>query len=77
MAPKICAVVSLLMFVAAAWIGFVDRHDKNRWENKLKGRLNVIFIALGCNWAVDNPYILTRIGLIVGFGLGMASIILV
>lgn len=77
MAPRICAVVSLLIFVAAAWIGFVDRHDKNRWENKLKDRLNVVFKKLRWNWAVDNPYILTKIGLIVGFGLGIASIILV
>ena len=76
MEPKICAVISLLIFVVAAWIGFVKLDDTNRWENKLKNRLNVIFIKLKWNWAVNNPYILTKIGLIIGFGLGITSIIL-
>ena len=77
MAPQVCAIVSLLIFVTAAWIGFVDPHDKNRWENRLKGRLNVIFTKLRWNWPVDNTFILAEIGLIVGLGLGIASIILV
>lgn len=77
MVPKICAVISLLVFVTATWIGFVELDNPNRWENKLKARLNVMFIRLKWNWAVNNRFILTKIGLIIGFGLGILSIILV
>jgi len=76
MAPKICAVTSLLVFAAATWIGFVELDNPNRWENKLKAQLNIIFIELKWNWAVNNRFILTKIGLIIGFGLGTLSILL-
>lgn len=77
MAPRICAGISLFIFAAAAWIGFVDVKDASRRENRLKDWLNRrIFTKLGCNWAVENPYALTRIGLIIGLALGIASIIL-
>lgn len=78
MEPKICAGISLFIFAAAAWIGFVELKDTNRWENRLKDWSNRrIFTKLKWNWAVNNPYSLTRIGLIIGFGLGIASIVLV
>ena len=76
MLPKICAVISLLVFAAATWIGFVELDNPNRWENKLKARLNIIFTKLKWDWAVNNRFILTKIGLIVGFGLGILSIFL-
>ena len=76
MIPKICAAVSLLVFVSATWIGFVELDNPNRWENKLKARLNIIFTKLKWDWAVNNRFILTKIGLIVGFGLGILSIFL-
>ena len=77
MEPKICAIISLLIFVTAAWIGFVKPDDTSRREYKLKDWLNKrVFNKLKWNWAVDNPYILTRIGLVIGLGLGIASIIL-
>lgn len=76
MVPKICAVISLVIFAIATWIGFVELDNPNRWENKLKARLNVIFIRLKWNWAVDNRFALTKIGLIIGFGLGITSIVL-
>ena len=76
MVPKICALISLLIFVAATWIGFVELHNPNQWENKLKDRLNVIFINLKWSWAVNNRFALTKIGLIIGLGLGITSILL-
>lgn len=77
MSAKICAGISLFIFAAAAWIGFVDVRDANRWENKLKDWANRrILSKLGLGWAVSNPYALTRIGLLGGFVLGIASIVL-
>ena len=76
MIPKICAIISLSVFVTAAWIGFVELDNPNRWENKLKARLNIIFMKLKWNWAVNNRFILTKIGLVIGFGLGILSILL-
>ena len=76
MVPRICALISLLILVAATWIGFVDLHNPRQKENILKDRLNVIFINLKWNWAVNNRFALTKIGLIIGLGLGITSIVL-
>ena len=74
---KICAGISLFIFAVAAWIGFVELKDTNRWENRLKDWTNRrIFKKIKWNWAVNNRFALTKIGLIIGLGLGITSIIL-
>jgi hypothetical protein len=74
---KICAGISLSIFAFATWLGFVEPKDTSRWENGMKDWLNrKIFLRVKWNWAVDNPYALTKIGIVIGFALGLASIAL-
>lgn len=73
---KICAGLSLFIFTVAAWIGFVDTKDPNQPENKLKVWLNTRIFAKRCRWAAKNPYALTKVGLVIGFVLGVTSILI-
>ncbi len=68
---KIIALISFGILVIATWIGFVDPKDTNDPANRLTLRIRK---ALKCGW-LQRRYILTRIGLIIGFILGVIAIL--
>jgi hypothetical protein len=69
---KVMALLSLLIFVGAAWIGFVDIKDPNVLANRLSAWIKRKF-----KWSwLQQKYILTRVGLLVGLILGIVSIII-
>lgn len=69
---QLVAGLSLTVFTVASLIGFVDAKDKNDPFNKLKRYVNS---TLKWKW-LDKPYILTRIGLIIAWLLGVVVIVL-
>ena len=69
---KVIALISLLILVVAAWIGFVDVNDKNDIANRFSSWIKRTF-KYKC---LQRPYILTRIGLIIGFIFGIVAIVL-
>ncbi len=69
---KVLSGLSLLAFAVAALIGFTDPKDPDNAFSKLAVIIKKIF-----KWQrLNKPYSLTRIGLIIGFILGIVSIVL-
>jgi hypothetical protein len=71
MAVTILSLLSLFIFVFAAWMGFVDISDKNAPENRFKDRLNKL---VKWKWFVNKRFVITKIGLIIGLILGTICI---
>ena len=69
---KVLSGLSLLAFAVATLMGFTDPEDTNNIFSKLAEIIKRIFKCQRLN----KPYVLTRIGLIIGFILGIASIVL-
>jgi hypothetical protein len=71
---KIFAGISLFVFGFATWIGFAATvNDPKAWETKLK---NGIDRLLGNGSWLKKPFVLTKIGLIIGFVFGIVSMCL-
>jgi len=63
---------SLAILVFATWIGFTDLEDTNDAMNRFSGWIKNVF-----KWRwLHKRFILTKIGLVVGFCLGILSIVL-
>ncbi len=68
---KWLSVISLAILVFATLIGFTDVNDPNDCMNNLKRLINSVF---KWNW-LNKRYILTKILLVLGFCLGVVSIV--
>jgi hypothetical protein len=71
---KILAIISLVLFGFATWIGFVEIDNPNTFETKVLKRNADRLLGNG-KW-LQKRFILTKIVLGIGFILGIASIIM-
>lgn len=70
---KLITGVSLFIFVFAAWIGFTDICDTSDPMNRVNAWVKKHILKWKC---FQRRYAVTKMGLIIGFCLGVLSIVL-